>query len=322
MQRPSMSTSFGVNVPYLRGEYGHDLAENGRFPTWPCRFDPVHAYRPLIEARRMGFSSVRMWLCENAEGVRVDERGHVVGVHERLLESVKIIQEAARLNGLSLYFCLLDGNAWPREGDPITRSILAEHDQSSRFAEHVVAKIARTLDPACALALEIVNEPESSTAACITDPAIAPIVWEDIGRALRLAREATHAELRLPVTAGTTKAFLPKLWHSGAELDAIDVHVYHEAGGIPSREDLARDAGDDAILDPTLPIFGGELGIPKDPGPKEPASLANYLHNAGRLGYAAAFLWQLEGDLIHHDQPKRPRTWLGEQVAETLRQVS
>lgn len=316
-----MSTSFGVNVPYLRGEYGHDLAENGRFPTWPCRFDPTHAYRPLIEARRIGFSAVRMWLCENAEGIEVDDAGRVVGVRERLLESVKIIQEAARLHGLSLYFCLLDGNAWPRESDTITRSILAERDQAARFAEHVVAKIAATLDPATTLALEIVNEPESSTAACIGDPAVEPIEWEDIGRAIGLARAAAHAELRVPITSGTTKAFLPKLWRSGAELDAIDVHVYHEDGGIPSREDLARDAGDGAILDPSLPIIGGELGIPKDPGPREPTSLANYLHNASRLGYAAAFLWQLEGDLIARDQPKRPRTWLGEQVAVTLRQL-
>jgi len=130
-----MSTLFGVNVPYLRGEYGHDLAENGRFPTWPCRFDPMHAYRPLIEARRMGFSAVRMWLCENAEGLKVDERGRIEGVSERLLESVRVVQEAAELHGLYLYFCLLDGNAWPREGDPISRSILAEADQAARFAE-------------------------------------------------------------------------------------------------------------------------------------------------------------------------------------------
>jgi hypothetical protein len=316
-----MSTSFGVNVPYLRGEYGHDLAENGRFPTWPCRFDPTHAYRPLIEARRMGFTAVRMWLCENAEGLRVDDQGRVEGVRERLLESVKIIQEAALLNGLHLYFCLLDGNAWPREGDTITRSILADRDQAARFAEHVVAEITRALDPACTLALEIVNEPETSTAACIDDPAIEPVAWEDIGRAIRLAREAARAEVNVPVTSGTTKAFLPKLWQCGAQLDAIDVHVYHEDGGIPSREDLARYVGDDGILDPSLPIIGGELGIPKNPGPKEPASLANYIHNAARLGYAAAFLWQLEGDLISHDLPKRPRTWLGEQVTQTLREA-
>ena len=314
-----MSTLFGVNVPYLRGEYGHDLAENGRFPTWPCRFDPMHAYRPLIEARRMGFSAVRMWLCENAEGLKVDERGRIEGVSERLLESVRVVQEAAELHRLYLYFCLLDGNAWPREGDPISRSILAEADQAARFAERVVAELARVLDPARTLALEIVNEPETSTAACIDDPAIEPIAWEDIGRAIRLSGQAARAERELAITSGTMHVFLPELWRAGAELSAVDVHVYHPDGGLPSREDLARYVGDDAILE--LPLIGGELGIPKDPGPKEPASLTNYLHNAPRLGYTAAFLWQLEGDLIDKGEPARPRTWLGDQVATTLDQV-
>lgn len=313
-----MSTLFGVNVPYLSGEYGHDLAENGRFPTWPCRFDPMIAYRPLVEAKRLGFAAVRMWLCENAEGIRVGDRGEVIGVSERLIESVRVIQEAARLHGLYLYWTLLDGNAWAREGDAITRSILSEHDQAARFAEHVVAPLVRVFDPELTLALDVVNEPESSTADCIRDPAIAPVAWEDVGRTIRVVGEAARAEKHLVVTSGTMHVFLPKLWTSGAALDAIDVHVYHPDGGIPSREDLARYVGDERLLDPALPIFGGELGIPKDPGPVEPASLTNYIHNAERLGYAAAFLWQLEGDLVDKGSARRAFTWLGTQVGQTL----
>ncbi len=313
-----MTTLFGVNVPYLRGEYGHDLAENGRFPTWPCRFDPMHAYRPLIEAKRMGFRAVRMWLCENAEGIRVAEDGRVEGISDRLLESVAIIQEGARLHGVHLYWSVLDGNAWAREGDPITRSILSEPDQTARFAERVLAPLVRALDPAITFALDLVNEPETTTAECIDDPAIAPIAWEELGRALRTLGDAARAERSIAITSGTMHVFLPRLWRSGAGLDAIDVHVYHEDGGLPSREDLARYVGDDAILDPALPLIGGELGIPKDPGPREPGSLSNYLHNASALGYAAAFLWQLEGELIDKSERARPRTWLGEQVAETL----
>lgn len=313
-----MTTLFGVNVPYLRGEYGHDFAENGRFPTWPCRFDPMHAYRPLIEARRMGFRAVRMWLCENGEGIRVDASGRIAGVSERLLESVRVVQEAAALHGLYLYFALLDGNSVAREGDPITRSILSDPDQTARFAERVVAPLVRVLDPALVFALDVVNEPETATAECIDDPAVAPIAWDVVGRAVAAIGDAARAERAIPITSGTMHVFLPRLWRAGAKLDAIDVHVYHEDGGLPSREDLARYVGDDALLDPELPIIGGELGIPKDPGPREPASLTNYLHNACALGYAAAFLWQLEGDLIDKSQPQRPRSWLGEQVAMKL----
>lgn len=302
-------TLFGVNVPYLGGEYGHDLADNPRFPAWPCGFSEERAYRPLIEARRLGFSAVRMWLCENAEGLRVED-GRVAGVSDRLIESVKVVSEAAHLHGLYLYFCLLDGNAWPRERDPITRSILADADQASRFAERVVVPIARALDPAITFALDIVNEPETSTADC---ECAEPIAWEHIGRAIALAGDAARAERELLVTAGTMHVFLPKLWRAGAKLDAIDVHVYHDQGGLPSKGDLAAYVGDDAIA--SLPLIGGELGIPKG---HDEAALENYLHNAARLDYAAAFLWQLEGDLIDKSARARPWTALGVAVHDTL----
>ncbi|HJL14430.1 MAG TPA: hypothetical protein RMH99_02170 [Sandaracinaceae bacterium LLY-WYZ-13_1] len=316
-----MSTLFGVNVPYLGGEYGHDLAENPRFPTWPCRFDPMLAYGPLIEARRLGFRAVRMWLCENGEGIRLDDGGAIVGVSERLVESVKVVQEAAHLHGLYLYWNLLDGNAWPREGDPVTRSILADADQAARFAEHVVAPLAAVFDPERTLGIDVVNEPESSTAACIGDDAVTPVAWASIGRALRLSGRAARAERELLVTAGSAMAFLPELWRAEAELTAVDLHVYHRHGGLPSREDLARYVEDDALMDPALPLIAGELGIPKDPGPDEPRSLCNYLHNAERLGYAAAFLWQLEGDLVDKSRDERPFTWLGGQVQAVLAQL-
>ena len=316
-----MSTLFGVNVPYLGGEYGHDLAENGRFPTWPCRFDPMRAYGPLVEARRLGFRAVRMWLCENAEGIRVDRDGDVVGVSERLLESVAVVQEAAHLHGLYLYWNLLDGNAWPREQDPITRSILADADQSARFAEHVVRPLAAALDRELTIGLDVVNEPESSSRDCMKDGALEPIEWASIGRAIRVAGQAARAERELLITSGTTHVFLPQLWRSGAGLDAIDVHVYHRTGGLPSREDLARYVEDDALLDPSLPIIGGELGVQKGEEPEDPEALCNYLHNAQRLGYAAVFLWQLEGDLIDKGRPRRPPTDTALRVGTVLEQL-
>ncbi len=39
--------------------------------------------------------------------------------------------------------------------------------------------------------------------------------------------------------------------------------------------------------------------------------LLNYVHNADAAGYDALFLWQLEGDLVDHRDPRRPVTHLG-----------
>lgn len=312
-----MSTLFGVNVPYLRGEYGHDLAPNPRHPTWPCRFDPLHAYRPLIEARGLGFRAVRMWLCENAEGIVVDDAGRVTGVSERLLDAVSVVQEAAALHGLYLYWNLLDGNAWPREGDAITRSILADADQAARFAE-AVAPLVRRMDPRLTLGLDVINEPESSTAECIEDPEGQPVPWEQIGHAIATVGDAARAERPLMITTGTMHVFLPRLWRSGAKLDAIDIHIYHPHGGLPSREDLATYVEDDALLDPALPLIGGELGVPKTERPEDAEAMPNYVQNARALGYHSAFLWQLDGDLIDKTSPKRVWSGAGARVHAAL----
>lgn len=303
----------GINAPYLLGDYGHDLAPSARHPDWPVRFDPMHAYRPLIEARALGLGAVRVWLCENGEGILTDARGSVTGVHADLLEAVRVFQEAAALHGMRLYWSLLDGNAVAREGDPLTRSILADRDQSARFAERVVAPIAALLDPATTVALEIVNEPETATAECIEDSeealeGIEPVSWDDIGATLRDASAAAAAEGVAHTSAGTMHVFLPSLWKTEPGLGAIDVHVYHARGGLPTRQDLATYMGDDTLTDATLPLIGGECGIPKE-GQHE--DLLNYVHNADAAGYDALFLWQLEGDMVDHRDPRRPITHLG-----------
>ena len=196
-------TLLGVNTPTtLSGDYGHDLAPNPRFPTWPCTFDPMHAYRALIEASELGFRAVRIWLCENAEGIVVDDTGAVTGVHDQLLESLEIIQEAARLHGIKLYPCLLDGNAWAREQDAITGEILSNTAQTQRFAKHVVRPIVRALDPEVVIAVDIVNEPETCTAACMQGSELAPIPWSHLGASIRTVGDALRSERDLLVTAG------------------------------------------------------------------------------------------------------------------------
>ncbi len=309
-QSGPVSTLLGVNVPYLRGDYGHDLAENPRFPTWPCRFDAMTAYRPIIEARRIGFEAVRIWLCENGEGVRL-EGDEVSGVSERLIESVQILQECAALHGARIYWSLLDGNAVAREGDPVTRAVLSRPDAAARFAEHVAAPLARVFAPELTFGVELVNEPETTTAACGADD---PIAWETIGASLRTIGDAVRAERTTHVTAGATHVFLPALFEVDPGLTALDLHMYHPGGGLPSRADLAAQVGEAAAA---LPLIAGEAGIPKDPPPTEPAAMRNYVHNARSLGYEAAFLWQLEGDLIDKREG-RPWTRLAEQVAHAL----
>jgi hypothetical protein len=109
----------------------------------------------------------------------------------------------------------------------------------------------------------------------------------------------------VPVTAGTQAVFLPGLL-AGVEpgrevetapVDAVDLHVYHPDGGLPSREDLPVGIGE-------LPLLAGECGLSHRGAPDRSSYLIHYLYNARALGYRAAFLWKLEGaeHLVRREQ--------------------
>lgn len=307
---------FGVNLPWFFGSYGHDLAPNEHHPAWGHQFDAALAERSLQSARAMGFDAVRVWLCEHAEGV-VTRDGRVDAVHPALLTSIDALQGIAARLGLRVYWTLLDANSWKREGDALTHAIVADPDATARFAERVAAPIARALDPSLALALEVLNEPEVMTHECLT-AGESSVPWTTIGRALRTIGDATRAERpTLPVTAGTMHVFLPRLWASGAALDAIDVHLYHPDGGLPPPAHLADYVGDERIARGEIPLIAGECGMPDGVDVAEHGRLSNYLHNAARNGYRAAFLWRLEGLLVRRDE-EGSLTDAGHRVRDTL----
>ena len=247
----------GINLPVLASAYNHDLAPNERYPGWPCEFRPVLAYRYLAVCRSLGFRAVRLWLCEDGEGVRLDRRGRPVGPMPELLDAVRAIQEGAGLLGLRLYWTLLDGNAWKRNGDALTGRVAADSGEARRFAELVAAPLAAELSPDTTVALEAINEPESLSAEVVGPGGLS---WEKIVASVRVLREVLHeAGPGLPVTCGTQAVFLPGLLAdlaagASAPVDAVDLHVYHPDGGLPSREDLPVDIGE-------LPLLAGECGL-------------------------------------------------------------
>lgn len=315
----SMRSLLGVNLPYFGDSYAHDMAKNARLEGWPCDFDLGRAHEALVLARSMNLEAVRIWLCEGGEGIDVDAKGHVTGVKPELLDAIKGVQAGAAISGVRIYWTLLDANGPMRDGDMLTHSILADADQAARFAEHVAAPIARVVDEAIAIGVDVINEPETVTVDCADvkrDHAPPFIEWETIGGVIARARDAIRAERgRLLVTSGTTRHFLPKLWRAGATLDALDLHVYHVGGGLPPRAALEDLVGDPAIA--TIPIIAGECGIPKEPGRDENA-LVNFLYNADKGDYQAVFLWKLAGDLVDTSEKRPKLTQVGRYVRDAI----
>lgn len=313
---------FGINLPWFDGAYGHDMAKNPRLADWPVKFDATRAYRPLIEARDLGFSAVRVWLCENAEGIVVDDRdGMPVRAHDQLLENVRVVQECAKLVGLRVYWTLLDGNSWGREGDVLSHAILKGGDACARFADGVAAQIAKVIDPEVTFAMEVVNEPEALTPDCVKPELTADAIGWDamaksiarIGDSIRAARPGTS------VTAGTLHMYLPQLLRAEPKLDAIDLHAYHINGGLPSREDLAKYTGDDRFTNRSIPLIAGECGLPDDAPGDSMNALTHFVFNAEQYGYDAAFLWRLEKVLVDtSDKARRPFTAVASDLEKLL----
>ena len=313
----------GVNLPVLRGAFDHDLAPNERFPNWGTEFSPMLVFRYLALCRWLGFGAIRIWLCENGEGVRTDGSGNAIGLMPELLTAVRVFQQGARLSGHRLYWSLLDANAHHRAGDPLTFGVAADPEKTRRFADVVAAPIAAELDPELTFAFEIFNEPESLTSEVHGD---AGLPWPRVVDSIRTLRAAVKAELPgVPITAGTQASFLPGLLADGvagdaSPVDAIDLHVYHRSGGLPARGDLPVDVGG-------LPLWAGECGTAHDGATGRSDYLVNYFWNARELGYDAAFLWKLEGEsnLVRWREYPAPAAdgWellpLGEMVQHLLR---
>ncbi|HEX4515682.1 MAG TPA: hypothetical protein VH054_19175 [Polyangiaceae bacterium] len=305
---------FGVNLPWIDGAYGHDLAPSARNPTWPCDFDAMRSYAPLIRANDLGFRAVRIWLCENGEGI-VCEDGKPAAVHERLLESVTVMQECARMLGMGIYWTLLDGNSWKRENDDLTHAILSDEDHCARFAEKVAAPLARKMDPDVTFAVEIVNEPEALSPNCVKED---PVAWNVLGRSIRTIGDAVRGvRAKTMVTSGTGHVYLRELVRAETGVGAYDVHVYHVTGGIPSREELAERSGDARIATRAIPLILGEGGVFE--GGTDDPTIPNYLFNARLLGYDAAFIWQLDKLLLEKDGAFTP---LGRTVRTTLEDIA
>jgi hypothetical protein len=281
-----MTCLAGINLPTFGDAYNHDLAPNERYPDWDLPFTPIKAMRTAAFCRDMGFDALRIWLCENGEGIRT-ENGRIQGVMPELLQAIEIIQDGARIADLQLYWTLLDGNAWQRHGDQLTGQIASSGDVTEQFAKSVAQPIAAVLDPDITFALEVFNEPECTSQEVVGEQGLP---WATIADSIRLIREAVKTvQPRIPVTSGTQAIFLPGLFVNGPPVDAVDIHVYHPTGGLPSRGDLPVDIG-------SLPLWAGECGFAQQSLSAEPDPQIAYLYNAANLGYKAAFLWQLTGD--------------------------
>jgi hypothetical protein len=304
-----------VNIPWWGQSYAHDLGPNARYPGWPVWYRGPEVSRTLRWLKSCGISLLRLWLFEDAEGLRYDAEGRILGLDPIFRAHLADLVERVAAEGFRVYWTFLDANPVFRDGDRVTYSILTRRDQADRLAERVLSPIAGLLGPV-AWAFDLCNEPEAVVTGESGNWTEQGASWACL-HGLRALRQATAALWPgVPVSIGSG-------WHEcknlrsgiydrlGLELDFFDFHSQVRTPYVSGRVDQSLDGA---------PVVVGELGIGGDPA--TPVSreewraaqdlLATKVECIVKGRYEAAFLWYLpemeardRGGLIYRSEVSR-----------------
>jgi hypothetical protein len=101
----------GANLPWLDGQYDHDIGINPLHPSWGCAYNSAHMNQYLADMHNMGINVVRLWLNENKQGLLLDSNGNVTGLDSIFLTNLDNIIKLATQNGIYMYLTLNQGDA-------------------------------------------------------------------------------------------------------------------------------------------------------------------------------------------------------------------
>jgi hypothetical protein len=279
----------GFNQAWLEGKWAQDLA--GEFPEKDWR-------RVLVRTREAGGTAMRVWLCEDRtyEGVIWD--GHrPAGVQPRFLENVRKLGALAAEERVQLYWTLSDGNwFWDKSGveyDRVWNVLNDKYGYGSEFRKNVLGPILDAINqrPATVYAFDCMNEIEGSVKAWFW-----PDKWDGARRyvkataafvkarapGIKVTSSAGHGEAAADILAGR---------FDDLGLDFYDLHVYTDQMTVPEGGPVvlhAKRRGLTAVL--------GEFGQKRSnvDDAFQAKHVTAMLGEAKRLGFTAAFAWQLE----------------------------
>jgi hypothetical protein len=281
----------GYNQGWIIDQWGRDLTRG---------FDAAQWQRVIARTKASGGSVLRVWLCEGAakEGV-VWDGARPLTVDPAFLSNIQTVIDLARASGVKLYWTLFDGNwadGWPRGSIDHFRhyNILAnKYGAGDEFKRNVLAPILDVIGPAADVtwAVDLMNEVQGSVRSWMWSDG-----WAGCRRWTRDWTAFAHRRvpgLRVTVSSGHHTAVddIIEGRLDGLGLDFYDVHVYSDAGRVPSGWRLAAHAaarGRQVVL--------GEFGqktTTVDAGLQAQVT-ERFLADARRLGFAAALAWRIE----------------------------
>jgi hypothetical protein len=285
----------GSNLPWLDGQYDHDIGINPLHPSWGCLYNAGHMNQYLADMRNMGINVVRLWLNENKQGLLLDSNGNVTGLDSTFLSNLDNIVQIAAQNGIYLYFTL-------NEGD--TNWVTNLTAQASYINYAVIPIATRYKGNHQIFAYDVMNEIDGVVGAPDGNYGTGA-TWPQAQAYITAAVSAIHtADPGRLATCSTGWHQWHNLGHfTGLGLDFYDYHDYEDAPNLPTVASLGLDK----------PVYVGECGqatILWDDNLQNTAEL-DALNSAKSGGYAGAGIWayQFPGSPDYHSMVNTNGTW-------------
>jgi hypothetical protein len=265
----------GANLPWLDGQYDHDIGINPLHSGWGCSYNSAHMNQYLADMHNMRITVVRLWLNENKQGLLLDGNGNVTGLNSTFLTNLDNIIQLATQNGIYMYLTLNGGDP-----DWVTNTT----KQASYVNNAVTPLATRYKGNKHIFAYDVMNE-------------IDGVVGGSLGN---YGSGATWAQAQAYITATVSAihsadpgrlATCSTGWHQchnlgyflGLGLDFYDYHNYQDTPSFPTASSLGMDK----------PIYIGECGQSTtywDDSIQNTCEL-DALNSARSGGYAGVGIW-------------------------------
>lgn len=280
--------AFGVNLAWLDGQYDHDFGTNEvmghDFRAYDDKQKKANLDAYFKDISKMGARVVRLWLFERFEGLQFDSNGNVKGIDDGLVQNIADVLSVAEKYNLYLYLCLMD--TWgvtvhAQQHVSKLNSIIANEQVRKSYIDNAVKPFVSDtrLKTNRIFAIDVINDPEGMYSSIWKRD----IEWIDVIKFINECAQAIHT-VNIKASCGFQR--FQTLLDSKDDLkylDFYDYHEYNDDGDLVSYSHLTLDK----------PCIIGECGQKSEKYDDEiyDKTVAKFLDNAWRNGYAGCLLW-------------------------------
>lgn len=279
--------AFGVNLPWLGGQYDHDFGKNEvmgyDFRTYDDKQSKANLDAYFRDIRDMGAHVVRLWLFERFEGLQFDSNGNVKGIDDGFIKNIADVLNVAEKYNLYLYLCLMDTwgvSVHSQQHLPRLDAIIASEGVRRSYIDNAVkALVSDTrLKTNRIFAIDVMNEPEGMYSSIWRRS----IEWTDVIKFINECSKAVQS-VNIRTSCGFQHYHTLLEVKDNLALDFYDYHEYNDDGELVPYQNLTLNK----------PCIIGECGQKSEKYDDEiyDKAVAKFLDNSWKNGYAGCMIW-------------------------------